>query len=264
MYRRIVFLWFSCMLSLPTRSETSVRSIHMPARNQDSTQVHWYNTTDSVFTLNTAAQLRGLAQLVNTGIDFYEQTVRLMADIKLNDTTDWQQWSEETASLEQWTSIGKEEKPFCGTFDGQGHTIAGLYINRGRESYYLGLFGLVLDGRIRNVHVKASYIKAHDHVGGIGGMIGYTSEVMGCSFQGKIIGMGHMVGGIVGKAEEYNRIIDCSNIGDIQGQRRVGGIAESFMHGAFYNCFNRGDVRGRRERMGRQARIAFPALDDRQ
>src|SRR5690606_15949719 len=146
--------------------------------------------------------------------------------------------------------IGQEDKPFCGTFDGQGHTIYGLYINRGMESYYQGLFGLVLDGRIRNVQVKASFIKAHDHVGGIAGMIGYTSEIRGCTFQGRIIGMGHMVGGIVGKAEEYNRIIDCGNWGDIQGQRRVGGIAGSFMRGAFYNCFNRGEINGRQERVG--------------
>src|SRR5690606_10938422 len=44
--------------------------------------------------------------------------------------------------------------------------------------------------------------------------------------------------------------IDCANMGDIHGQRRVGGIVGSFMWGSFYNCFNRGDVNGRHERVG--------------
>src|SRR5690606_15287079 len=55
---------------------------------------------------------------------------------------------------------------------------------------------------------------------------------------------------IVGKAEEYNKIVDCGNIGNIEGQRRVGGIAGSFGSGMLYNCFNRGDIKGRHEEVG--------------
>lgn len=227
------------------------REYTLGINQQDSVDVYWYNTQDSVFELRTAAQLRGLAELVNTGIDFYQQEVRLTNDIFLNDTTGYRDWEHDASGyLEQWTPIGTEEKPFCGTFDGRGHTIYGLYINRGMASYYQGLFGLVLDGAIRNVQMKDAFIKAHDHVGGIAGMIGYTSEIRGSSFQGKVIGTGHMVGGIVGKAEEYNRIIDCGNMGDVQGQRRVGGIVGSFAFGEFYNCFNRGHIKGRHEEVG--------------
>src|SRR5690606_10251402 len=223
----------------------------LTANQQDPVEVHWYSTRDSVFELYTVAQLRGFAELVNSGIDFHQQKVRLANDIFLNDTTGCAQWEKNPPiGHEQWIPIGQEDKPFCGTFEGQGHTIYGLYINRGMESYYQGVFGLVLDGRIRNVQVKASFIKAHDHVGGIAGMIGYTSEVRGCIFQGRVIGMGHMVGGIVGKAEEYNRITDCGNLGDIQGQRRVGGTVGSFAYGELYNCFNRGHIIGRHENVG--------------
>lgn len=108
----------------------------------------------------------------------------------------------------------------------------------------------MLDGTIQNVQIRVAFIKAHDHIGGIAGMIGYTSEIRGCTFQGRIVGRGHMVGGIVGKAEEYNRIIGCGNMGNVNGQRRVGGIAGSFEYGELYNCFNRGHIEGRHEHVG--------------
>src|SRR5690606_4791501 len=227
------------------------RNLSILAQQQDPVEVHWYNTRDSVFELSKASELRGLAELVNTGIDFYQQEVRLANDIFLNDTTGWRNWElGSSEGLEQWIPIGKEDRPFSGTFDGQGHTIYGLYINRGMDSYYQGLFGLVLDGHIQHVHLRASFIRAHDHVGGIAGMIGYTSEIRDCTVQGRIIGRGHMVGGIVGKAEEYNRIIGCGNMGDVYGLRRVGGIAGSFEYGEIYNCFNRGHITGRHEEVG--------------
>lgn len=227
------------------------RNLSILAQQQDPVEVHWYNTRDSVFELSKASELRGLVELVNTGIDFYQQEVRLVSDVFLNDTTGWRNWElGSSEGLEQWIPIGKEDKPFSGTFDGQGHAIYGLYINRGMDSYYQGLFGLVLDGHIQHVHLRASYIRAHDHVGGIAGMIGYTSEIRDCTVQGRIIGRGHMVGGIVGKAEEYNRIIGCGNMGDVYGLRRVGGIAGSFDFGELYNCFNRGHIEGRHEQVG--------------
>ncbi|HLT86094.1 MAG TPA: hypothetical protein VKZ57_00810 [Sphingobacterium sp.] len=242
-----LLLLCSCLLGHITLSSGNT----LYGRQQDPVEVHWYNTRDSVFELHSVAQLRGFAELVNSGIDFHKQEVRLANDIFLNDTTGWKDWEQNPPSGDaQWMPIGKEDRPFCGTFDGQGHTVYGLYISRGMESYYQGLFGLVLNGRIRNVQVMASYLRAHDHVGGIAGMIGYKSEISGCTFGGTIRGAGHMIGGIVGKAEEYNRIINCANLGDIYGQRRVGGITGSFMWGSFYNCSNQGDVRGRHERVG--------------
>ena len=38
-----------------------------------------------------------------------------------------------------WTPIGTENVPFTGTFDGNGHSITGLYINAS-DSNYQGLF----------------------------------------------------------------------------------------------------------------------------
>ena len=78
----------------------------------------WYTGAEKTYTLTTAAQLAGLAKLVNEqGVSFSGVTVQLGADISL-------------ASIDgasgscTWTAIGASlQKPFSGTFDGQGHTI---------------------------------------------------------------------------------------------------------------------------------------------
>src|SRR5690606_23631477 len=65
------------------------RNLSILAQQQDPVEVHWYNTRDSVLELSKASELRGLAELVNTGIDFYQQEVRLANDLFLTDTTGW-------------------------------------------------------------------------------------------------------------------------------------------------------------------------------
>ena len=43
----------------------------------------WYNASQSSFTISTAEQLAGLAQLVNSGTNFSGKTVALASDIDL-------------------------------------------------------------------------------------------------------------------------------------------------------------------------------------
>lgn len=92
----------------------------------------WYNTSDSTFTLTTRAQLYGLADIVNgavTGVseDFKGKTIKLGADISLNENVDdYSSWDFESDAL-PWTPIGNANS-FGGTFDGQGHTISGLFV----------------------------------------------------------------------------------------------------------------------------------------
>src|SRR5690606_5899253 len=95
----------------------------------------WYteNTTASEYTLNNAAELAGLAQLVNSGITFSGKTIYLGTDIVLNDTSNVQNWGT-TGPANTWTPIGYylqsySYAAFMGTFDGQGHTVSGIYYN---------------------------------------------------------------------------------------------------------------------------------------
>ncbi len=103
----------------------------------------WYNPAETDFTITTAGQLAGLAQLVNAGNTFSGKTVRLGADILLNDTTGHKQWDDNSSTLNQWTPIGSyaandPQKTFKGTFDGQRHGVYGIYTSTGND--YQGLF----------------------------------------------------------------------------------------------------------------------------
>jgi hypothetical protein len=109
----------------------------------------WYTShkTDTEFTITTAEQLAGLAKLVN-GSDangsytMSDKTIKLGANIMLNDTTDWKNWAS-AAPANEWVPIGRNnDYAFRGTFDGNGHMISGLYINSANS--YQGLFGNII------------------------------------------------------------------------------------------------------------------------
>lgn len=56
-----------------------------------------------------------------------------------------------------WTPIGTSNYIYKGEFDGDGHTISGLYFND-EDVAYVGLFSFNA-GKIRNVGIVDSYLK---------------------------------------------------------------------------------------------------------
>ncbi len=74
-----------------------------------------------------------------------------------------------TDNLIEWIPIGTPENPFQGTFDGQGHTISGIYFNDASQNN-VGLFGNVgNEAVIKNLGVTDSYISGNENVGAICG-----------------------------------------------------------------------------------------------
>ena len=161
----------------------------------------WYGDgSETEFTITTAAQLAGLAELVNGGNDFAGRTITLGADIILNNTTNWQDWATNPPDNE-WTAIGllidmQDEKQFNGTFDGAGFAVSGVYINNTSDGC-LGLFGILGSfGTIRNLGVVASYVKG---VGtNVGGLVGYNEGTIENSYATGNIEGKESVGGLVG------------------------------------------------------------------
>ena len=165
--------------------------------------VTWYKDSESSFEITTPEQLAGLAQLVNEGTeDFKDKIIKLDEDIRLNETSNWESWDDTNKPDNEWTAIGTDAKLFKGTFDGQNHTISGIYISNSNDNQ--GLFGYVYDGMIQNLSVADSYIQARNYVGGI---VGYNNNgtVSNCSNSGTVTGSG--VGGIVG--ENDATVSDC-------------------------------------------------------
>lgn len=164
---------------------------------------------------------------------------------------------------------------FSGTFDGDGHTVT-LAISG--DSDYQALFAKLAAGAVvKNVTVEgkvtgkkcvagiAGYatdnvkienckntasITGNKNVGGILGEA-YNNEesisvgIKNCANEGAVNGTGSAVGGIVGKMEGQNSIIDCYNRGNITGFNNYAGIvgqSTGALVATIKNCYSVGAV----------------------
>lgn len=127
----------------------------------------------------------------------------------------------------EWIPIGKsssDDDAYTGTFDGNGHTISGLYFNKS-NSWYVGLFGCIgAEGKISNVGVSDSYFQSSNcpYIGGVCGS--NSGELQNCSNSSTVIGKEneYRIGGVCG----YNSgtVKDCKNTGSVRGKETIGGV----------------------------------------
>ena len=158
---------------------------------------------------------------------------------------------------EPWTPIGigedtrKEDLPYSGTFDGNGHTISGLNVNYGDKNG--GLFCYVKSATIKNLTVAGSV--TYSSGGGIayGGIVGYadSSTIENCTNRCTVTGRWY-AGGIVGWSADSD-IIGCANFGNISSPFRSGGICGIVIgqvdaygiDATIRDCYNVGMVSGK-------------------
>mgnify|MGYP004638775577 CR=1 FL=1 len=125
----------------------------------------WYTGDKTEYNISSPGQLAGLAKLVNSGESMQGVVINLTADLKMNNTKDWKKWYE-TAPKNKFTPIGKTGDPiggyypFAGVFNGNGHSISGLYVNNPEVA---GLFGYIYCAAVSNVIIKESVIIAYDN-----------------------------------------------------------------------------------------------------
>lgn len=184
---------------------------------------------ENYYEISNASQLVWFAQVVNLGLVNDETKAVLTDDIVFHkDLVKSVKAVPDSVVLnyEKWESIGNHTHYFKGMFDGQGHSISGLYKFHG-DKFDVDTLGLFFGDNpgsvIKNLSVKDSYFRGRNHVGGIIA-ISYGS-LINLHFSGYVKG-GYYVGGIVG----YMRrgvFRDCSNEGEVYGSGYVGGIAGS-------------------------------------
>lgn len=124
----------------------------------------------SQYEITNYHELLGLAKLVNEKNETI--TASLMNDIVFNENLLDASGNVQVANPIKWTPIGMtpsgtEKYYFNGIFNGNGHTISGLYVDGGD---YAGLFGKAQGApEIKGVGVVDSYFKGAKYVGGIAG-----------------------------------------------------------------------------------------------
>ena len=159
------------------------------------------------------------------------------------------------------------EPTFKGSFDGQGHTVAGLTV-KNSWSTLQGLFGWidetsyvrnltllepsvlghsmtgavagVSDGTIENCHViNGNIISVNDNCGGI---VGYSEGTVTGSYNTGSVNGATSVGGITGYSG--GDVTQCYNTGEITGTGNVGGIVGCSLDSIFTECYNTGKITG--------------------
>lgn len=217
----------------------------------------WNGTTvepgkdaSGVYQIGTAEELAWLAaEINNSSNNSQSYSAVLTADIDLG--------------YRPWTPIGcyvdwQNNHPYRGVFDGQGHTVSGLYVTA-LSNGYAGLFGytsgsttiknLTVEGEIRLEDVSTTA----KHIGGIVGEA--NAKLERCVSRVRISAAGFgtrdtcAVGGIAGKLS--GAMTDCRFEGsiDITCKRGgayisggVGGLAGNGAGGALTRCVNTGAV----------------------
>ena len=221
-----------------------------------NTPITGSGTKDDPYQISTAAQLKRFRNIVNgTGgqTPNHGACAVLMNDIVLNDGTfdangTYTRGSSNTAP-EKWTPIGKytddnDKTPYTGTFDGQGHTIKGLYVNSASDAY-VGLFGCLESAAVRNLTVDG-YVQGCNTVGGIAGYAS-NAAIENCSNHCSVTGSStSKIGGIAGLNFDGAKIIDCYNVGTIRNSNvyeACGGIVWGNA-GTVSNYYNVGTISG--------------------
>ena len=212
----------------------------------ESRVLHGTGIVDDPFLISSVAQLEYLRDQSNLGSGQITAHAKLVNDIDLA-----------YASASNWIPVSKSNSNgFAGTFDGNGHCIKNLYSSF-NQGGYVGLFGYVYGGTIKNLTVEgviesscsnqgmiAGYSYGGNYyncvakgrintsgsyfVGGIAGNISKSGSsnpvVQGCASYVDIVSTGTYTAGLVGMAGNGINMEACANYGNVTGTANVGGL----------------------------------------
>lgn len=215
------------------KNDTITVTLTYAGEGWDGTTKTAPKTENGVYQIGTAAELAWFADAVNGGQKAING--KLTANINLNGKT--------------WTAFGKYDyklegkSGFAGTLDGDRHIVSGLKSTEGLVSC------LSSAGTVKNLTVIGT-VSGSSHVGGIAATS--YGAVENCLFDGTVTSSSSTsAGGIVGRAFNGNRIVNCVNTGDIKNTctsynstLNIGGIV-GYTYGTVENCYSTGNVSAR-------------------
>ncbi|MDO4503459.1 MAG: hypothetical protein Q4D06_09865, partial [Coriobacteriia bacterium] len=239
-----VLLACCLLLAVPAAAHAALSSCYSGG------DTSWYDDSKTTFTLDSANELAGLAQLVTLeGKTFRGKTVKIGRDMDLSSVT----------GGKSWLPIGHSAHGsalFQGTFDGQGHILKNLRVDC--DMYEVALFGGTRDATIRNFTLTGTVkgtvdvagvvavcsntnledivcdvdVTAEDDYNGrAGGVVGYamTTQDSHNTYRnlvnkGTVSGHGAKVGGVFGFLGTTGSatVVQCANTGNVTSQVTFG------------------------------------------
>ena len=206
---------------------------------------------DGCYSISTAEELYGFANIVNTSAT-HDECGKLTKDVVVND------FSKTPVDTIRWKPI----EIFRGVFDGQNHSITGLY-SSGNDSY-VGLFGgvsgpvkqnssgnyeLVKNAVVKNLRLANALFYGYDCVGELAGSASNV-DITNVSVDG-VASAELRAGGLIG-CTSTAKISGSSNRGFVGGRTKAGGLVGDFQHNFYYenssneliieNSYNTGSI----------------------
>ena len=211
---------------------SSTKSIEFATKDNyyswDYTADGTYGTESNPFIIDSEEQLMNLVYNVNyKGKTYKGLHFKLTTDIVINEKVLNENYNGENQdreglnSLTKWYPIGRYgtivDDYFGGCFDGDGHTISGLVLDKGYEPSgdtdamkYVGLFGKIKNATIKNLTLRDCYMKNtyvyHSQATHYGALVGYaagTCTIENCHIEQSYFETNSNVrlGGLVGYLE---------------------------------------------------------------
>ena len=223
-----------------------------------------YGTKALPYIIKTADQFALFAKVINEQTEGYTDAYYALGNnINLGGNT--------------WVPIGiTKEKPFSANFDGRGYTVSNFSLS---ESDYIGLFGFVQGGTIKNLGISnftidvspssaasdacvyvgalAGYISSSSYQTSIISSIGITDGTMNINASIYNVYAGYITGYADANVRSQTLISDCFASGDIKvtnsshlGYNYAGGLAGMLYTGSnsltkLTNCYHTGSIESR-------------------
>ena len=190
-----------------------------------------YSTTfregDHIIYIDSEADLARMAYNINNGVtEYIGWTFVVTRDLDM--------------SAHLWMPIGTEQRPVMASFDGQGHTISGIHVNR-PNAINNGLFGYVDCPQIRDFVLKSSTIIGGDYTGGvIGSVYGKKGKcIIDQVMCYATVKGNNWAGGLVGVytlARMIENTTNCLYLGNsVTGSEYVGAICSNWVNSSYFS-----------------------------
>ena len=162
------------------------------------------------------------------------------------------------------------QEPFAGSFNGNNHTIKGLYINDIQYISHVGMFGWIVesgvvknvvledvyitrehltiaglvgqnDGTVENSHVTG-YVRSGTHQVMVGGLVGWNHGTVSNSSADVTVNGEENIGGLVG--DNRGKVSNSYATGTVSGGLFLGGLVGWNRHGTIENSYATASVNG--------------------
>lgn len=228
----------------------SVVTIDVPSACISSDPFDGMGQEGDTYVISTADQLLCISQVQDQLPIVLAESYKLANDISFpsdESTVDWDgDGSADGSSPAGWIPLGGGlAGTFTGNFDGDGHKISYLYINRSSESYQ-GFFGKTSSAVIENLGVASLYINGNSQVGGLVGNAS-VSTINNSYSTGNLTSSSHYLGGLIGFASNSSVINSSYSTATVtmSGETyNAGGLVGYLSRGVINNSYATGYING--------------------